>query len=374
MKVIMVGGGTGGHIYPAIAIAEAIQDKKINSQILFIGSEDGIETKIVPQERFSLVTIKSRGMLRKLSYKAISSPFFAIAGFFQAIGIIKNFMPDVIIATGGFVSFPVVCAAFILRKPVMLYEGNVTPGLTARICKWLSTRIVVAFEQSRRYYRWRKVFAVGGPVRREVLKAVKGISIQNLNLRQDKKIVLILGGSQGARSINKVIVESLQELEKLNIQLIHVCGERDFEWIKKETAAIDNSFYRLIPYMQNIWDGLAAADLVISRAGATVISEILARGVPSILIPFPFSAGKHQDINAETLQKEGAAVVIKDSRLNKDDLISEIRSILNSRETTQKIIDACKKLSKPNAANDIVNIIFNMLGMDLYARKRKTKK
>ena len=224
MKIIMVGGGTGGHIYPAIAIAEAVQDKILDSQILFVGSEGGIEETLVPEARFSLATIKARGMLRKLSYKSISAPFMAVAGFFDSIKILKSFKPDIIVATGGFVSLPVVLAGSFLRIPVMLHEGNAIPGLSTRICKWFASCITVAYESQRKYFRWKKVYCIGGPVRKEITRSVKGISIQNMGLRQDQKILLVLGGSQGARSINKVVADSLPDLAELNIQVIHEIG------------------------------------------------------------------------------------------------------------------------------------------------------
>ncbi len=368
----MVGGGTGGHVYPAIAIAEAIQDRFLDSQLLFIGSEGGIEEKIVPEARFSLVTIKARGMLRKISYKAITSPFFAVAGFFASLRILRTFDPDIIVATGGFVSLPVVMAAFFLRIPVILHEGNAIPGLSTRICKWFASCVTIAFESQRKYFRWRKVYCIGGPVRREITKTVKGIAIQNMGLHQDQKIILVLGGSQGARSINKVIIDVIPDLAKLNVQLIHVCGERDYGWVK-EAVKEDHQFYHLLPYMYNIWDGLAASDLVVSRAGATVISEIIARQIPSILIPFPYSAEGHQDRNANILKEAGASIVIKDGDLNKEVLLREINRILKDRELYDRMRAANATIGKPDAAYEFVNIIANSLGIDLYAKKRKKR-
>jgi UDP-N-acetylglucosamine--N-acetylmuramyl-(pentapeptide) pyrophosphoryl-undecaprenol N-acetylglucosamine transferase len=373
MKIVMVGGGTGGHVYPAIAIAEAVQDKILDSQILFVGSEGGIEEKIVPDARFSLATIKARGMLRKLSYKAISSPFIAVAGFFDSLRILRSFKPDIIVATGGFVSLPVVLAAFFLRIPVILHEGNAIPGLSTKICKWFASCVTIAFESQRKYFRWKKkVYCIGGPVRRAITKTVKSIAIQNMGLRQDQRIILVLGGSQGARSINKVTIDALPELARLNVQVIHVCGERDYGWVN-ESIKEEPHFYHLLPYMNNIWDGLAACDIVVSRAGATAISEIIARQIPSILIPFPFSAEGHQDLNAGILKNAGASVVIKDADLNKDSLFNELDRILKDKELYANMRAACATLGKPDAAYEFVNIIANSLGIDLNAKKRKKR-
>jgi len=369
----MVGGGTGGHIYPAIAIAEAIQEVDIDSQILFVGSDDGIETRIIPKERFSLATIRARRMLRIISFRSLMAPFYAVLAFIDSIKVLNNFKPDAIVATGGFVSLPVVFAGVFKRVPVLLHEGNVTPGLSTRICKWFAKRITVAFESSRRYYRFRRVYCTGGPVRRQIIKAVRGISIQNMGMKQDNKYLLVLGGSQGARSINNLIIELLPDLSGLNVQIIHICGERNYDSIK-DSAGQSYTNYHLIPYMYNIWDGLAAADLVISRAGATAISEILARGIPSILIPFPYSSECHQDHNADILKNSGAAIVINEKDLTKERLRDEIILILNDKELQQKMKESCKPLVRQDSAKQVVEIMFQMLGIDIYARKRKKTK
>jgi UDP-N-acetylglucosamine--N-acetylmuramyl-(pentapeptide) pyrophosphoryl-undecaprenol N-acetylglucosamine transferase len=372
MKVLMVGGGTGGHIYPAIAIAEAIQDRMLDSQVLFVGSEGGIEEKIVPEARFSLVTIKARGMLRKLSFKAVTAPFYAVAGFFDSLKVIKAFKPDIIVASGGFVSLPVVLAGSFRRVPIVLHEGNLIPGLTTRICKWFATAVNIEFESQRKYFKWKKVHCVGGPVRKNIIQAVKSIAIQKMGLRQDQKILLVLGGSQGAMSINKVVIEALPELAKMNIQVIHVCGERDHSWIK-DAVKEEYPFYHLISYMYNVWDGLAACDLVVSRAGATAISEIIARGLPSILIPFPFSAEGHQEKNARLIKDSGAAVIINDQALDKETLIRNIEKIMKDRELHAKMSSASALLGRPKAANDFVDIIANIMGIELYVKKRKKR-
>lgn len=373
MRVMMVGGGTGGHIYPAIAIAQTLQDVDIDSQILFVGSSDGIETKIVPKERFSLATIRVKKMMRKLSFNSLIAPFYILIALFDSFKVINKFKPQVIIATGGFVSLPVSIAGFIKRIPIVLHEGNVTPGLSTRICKWFASRIIISFEDSRKYYRFRKVFCMGGPVRKEILKAIKGVSMQHMNLKQDKKTVLILGGSQGALSINRVIVDTIPKLRELDIQVIHVCGDRDYEWVKTETEGkFDN--YNIQPYMYNIWDGLASADVVVTRAGATAISEILVRAIPSIVIPFPYSAGNHQEFNAKLLERSNAAILLHDKDLNPESLSLEIKKIISDRSLYANMQGACRTLSHPNSALEIVNMLYSMLKLDLVITKTKKKR
>jgi UDP-N-acetylglucosamine--N-acetylmuramyl-(pentapeptide) pyrophosphoryl-undecaprenol N-acetylglucosamine transferase len=370
MKALMVGGGTGGHVYPAIAIAQVLQDLDLNSEILFVGSDGGIETKIVPNERFTIVTIRAKRMLRKLSFASIVAPFYSILAFFDALKIIRTFKPQVIVATGGFVSLPVVVAGSFNRVPIVLFDGNIIPGLSARICKWFASRILIAFGSSKKHYLFRKVYCIGGPVRKEILKAVKGISIQNLGLRQDKRTVLVIGGSQGARSINKAVVEMLPKISDTDLQVLHISGDRDHEIVSNETLDKFSS-YKLLPYMHNIWDGLAAADIVVSRAGATAISEIIARGLPSIIIPFPYSANKHQQMNAALLGNAGAAVILKDEELSGERLFKEIMEILNNRDKYTKMQGASKTLANTNASNDAVNIIYGLLKIDPFERKKK---
>jgi UDP-N-acetylglucosamine--N-acetylmuramyl-(pentapeptide) pyrophosphoryl-undecaprenol N-acetylglucosamine transferase len=184
------------------------------------------------------------------------------------------------------------------------------------------------------------------------------------------KTLLVLGGSQGARSINRTLVEALPEMAKLNVQVLHVCGERDYDRMYTETTDL-YPFYKLIPYMYNVWDGLAAADVVVSRAGATAISEILARGIPSVLIPFPFSSEGHQDHNAKLLSDAGAAVLVNDRDLTKERLLSETARLLNDKELYARMQSMCKTLTHPNASIEIVNVVYGMLKMEMPGMKKK---
>ena len=377
MKIVIAGGGTGGHIYPGIAIAQELQRVDIKNQILFIGSEEGIERILIPKERLSIVTIKSRGMLRKLSYKAISSPFMLMIGFMQSLKILVKFRPDIVVVTGGYVSLPVAFAAFCLRMPVILHEENVKPGMSARIIKWMASAVTVSFETTRRYFKFkRKVHCFGNPVRREIIDTLRGVAIQNLGLKQSDRVVLIFGGSQGARSINNIVKDMLPLVAGLNLMVIHISGERDYEQLNKQELGRIYPFYKLVPYMYNIADGLAAADLVVSRAGATAISEIAVRGIPSILVPFPFSSGGHQDLNAKVMADAGASRIIWNKDLNASVLTEEIKQILNNKEICEFMGRSARNIGRIDAAKEIVMLMYDAAGKsDLLNRRvgRRTK-
>jgi len=384
MKVAIVGGGTGGHIYPALAIAEELQKRELNTKILFIGSQEGLERELLPKERFAFVTVRSRGMLRKLSYKAFSAPFVSIIGFFQAYRILKAFSPKILISTGGYVSFPVAFAARLLRIPVLIHELNAIPGLSNKICSFFAKKVTVSFPETRKFFPRKKAFFTGTPVRNKITSAIKEVSRSRLGLYLKRKTILILGGSQGAQKLNIIVPEILEDLCRENCQVIHITGKKDYDHIVSLTknlnlVHVDSSvvrqgrrkkevkktykLYNPILYMYNIWDGLASADLIISRAGGSTLGEILARGLPSILIPFPYSAGRHQERNAKILEKAGAAILLKNEELSPDYLLSIIRKLLSEKGEMESIAEAARNLSSPEASKIIVDIIYEILNL-----------
>ncbi len=392
VRVAIASGGTGGHIYPAIAIAQELQNRDIGNEILFIGSEEGLEKKILSLERFSFKTIKARGMLRKLSFKSISAPFLAIYAVFQALKILRSFKPDILITTGGYVSLPTGIAAKLLRIPILVHEQNVTPGISSRITGFFAKKVTVSFDNTYKYFFKRKTAVTGNPVRKRIINAIKSVSLQKLNLDQKRKTLLILGGSQGARKINETVIEAIDDLCKEGLQIIHVTGERDYEFVvsktekrlldiekeipfvkakKRQVTLAKFKQYHPIPYMVNIWDGLAAADLVVSRAGGTAIAEITTRGLPSILIPFPFSADGHQEKNAKILEGKKAAVIVKNKELSKDSLVNIIRNLFNDPVKLKNIMTASKSFSKADAAEQIAQVIYDILGIKPQSRKKK---
>lgn len=334
MKLIIVAGGTGGHIYPGIAIAEKLSKK---ADVLFIGSYEGLEKDLI---KFPIKLIHARGLLRKISWKAISAPFMAIWGYIDAIKILKKFKPDWVISMGGYVSFPVIVAAKLLRIPILLHEQNVLPGATNRFLSKFADIVTLSFSESEKYL---KGTVTGNPVRESILSLSKKES--------QEFTILVFGGSQGARSINMAIGDQIEKLKELNVKIIHIAGKRDYAFLNKH----DYPFYHMLSYMYNIEEGYREADIVISRAGATAIAEILACGIPSILIPFPYAAENHQEFNARAVEKHGAAIILNDSDL--DDMSKVIGSLIQDRDKLKKMSLAAKDLSRIDAAENIIRLL-----------------
>ena len=345
MRIIIAAGGTGGHIYPGIAIAEEIKSRDPKSEILFIGSEEGLEKNLVPRAGFNIKLIKSRALLRKVSYKALSAPFVSMLGFFQSLLILREFKPQVLLSTGGYASLPVVLAAKICSVPIFLQEQNVLPGITTRICNCWAKQIFLSFDESLKYIKGK---VAGNPVRKEILAADREKSRRAFGFLPNERVVLIMGGSQGARKINEAVVAALPLLEKANnIKIYHLVGQRDMPLVSDKLAGRKYACYQNAAYLYNMADILAAADLVVSRAGATAIAEFVARGIPMILVPFPYSAEGHQDLNAEVMADKGTAVKVD----NNDFTPEKFKAIVSMD------LSKMKKITQPNAAKEIVNAI-----------------
>ncbi|OGC23740.1 undecaprenyldiphospho-muramoylpentapeptide beta-N-acetylglucosaminyltransferase [candidate division WOR-1 bacterium RIFOXYB2_FULL_42_35] len=349
MKIAIVAGGTGGHIYPGLAIAEEVRLRDPKAEILFLGSEEGLEKDLVSRAGYEIKLIKSRALLRKLSYKAISAPFVSVIGFFQALSILKANAPTVLFSTGGYASLPVVLTARLLGIPILLHEQNVLPGAVNRFCQRFSKLNFLSFPQSLEYMRGE---VVGNPVRRKILAGQKDQACKKLKLDKNKKVVLVMGGSQGAKSINQTVLAALSSLPA-GVQIIHLIGKRDFDWAEHSFKNFPNYFP--FAYLDDMQDVLAAADLVISRAGATAIFEFLAKGLPMVLIPFPYAAGNHQLLNAQAIAKNGAAVVVNDQDFTANKFIELLSSSVLDYD---KMRQASLSLAKPQAAQRIVDFIY----------------
>ena len=351
MKIAITSGGTGGHIYPGIAIADQIVRKFPQAEILFIGSEEGLERELVAKAGYRISLVKSRALLRKISYQAFSAPFITAVGFFQALIKLRNFSPRALVSTGGYASLPIVMAAKLLNIPIYLHEQNVLPGVTNRFCFRFAKIIFLSFDRSTQYVRGS---VVGNPVRREIIEAERTIARKKLGYSDSDKVVLIIGGSQGARTINQAVISLLPQVKIPELKILHIAGKRDRALMEQLLGSAKYDFYQRVDYLYNISDVLAAADLVISRAGATAIAEFLVRGLPMVLIPFPYSAEGHQELNADVVVEAGAAIKINDRDLTAGKLM-EVLSI--NKFDLSRMSSNGVKLSHPRAAEEIVNAI-----------------
>lgn len=314
MRIVITGGGTGGHIYPAIAVAGEICKKWEKAQILFIGTKTGIESTAVPKAGFSLKHI-SAAPVSFNPKKLIEFIGFNTLGLLKAAGILLKYKPKLVIGSGGFVSAPVILAAALLKIPSVLLEQNVLPGKTNRLLSRFAQKVFISFEGSTDYFAKEKTVLTGNPVRQEIIHKKQEEALADLSLNPDRFTLLITGASQGAKSINQAVVNSLDFWKEKNWQIIHLAGKNNYEETVKQGELKAKDFtgeYRCLAYSEDMASLYAAADLVIARAGASTLAEITARGLPSILIPYPHAADNHQEKNARWMEKNNAAIVIKD--------------------------------------------------------------
>jgi UDP-N-acetylglucosamine--N-acetylmuramyl-(pentapeptide) pyrophosphoryl-undecaprenol N-acetylglucosamine transferase len=364
MRVLIAGGGTGGHIYPGIAIARYIIQNNKESEVFFVGTDKGLESIIVPKEGFRLFTITVSGFKRRLSLELVKSVGRAFLGTYQAFSLIRKIQPDMVIGTGGYVCGPVLISASILGIPTLIHEQNVIPGLANRTLSRFVDAIAVSFKESVKYFpKQHKVNVTGNPLRPEILDANRNEGIKFFGLDDEKKTVLIFGGSRGARILNKAVTEYIiQTKGEIPYQMILITGNEEYDGVISFLAnsGIDHELKGNIiikPYLYNMQDAIAAADLVVSRAGAMTISEITAIGKPSVLIPLKIAANNHQMLNAKVMEKNGASVILEEDELNSKVLFETIGAIIDDAERI-KIMAACSKtLGKPEATREIYCMI-----------------
>lgn len=358
MNVLFAGGGTGGHLYPAIALADALRAR---AHVRFIGTADRLEAKIVPDAGYDLVTISSRPLQRSISFSTVQTVAVNAVGVGQAIGALRRFAPDVIIATGGYVCFPVMVAAKLLRMAgqlrthLALLEPNAQPGLTNRLLAPIVDEVWGAFPQSDARFAGKYVHT-GIPVRESLFHPNNRIeAARRLGLDPNRKTILAIGGSQGARSINETIAAlATRRALPPQWQILHASGERDYEYMQaEERAPLGENRIVLVPYLREMADAYALADLVIARAGASTLGELAALGLPSILVPYPYASEDHQAANARAFESAGAAAVIADRDLNADSLWWSLRDVMLP-ERLQSMREAARSLAARDPVATII--------------------
>jgi UDP-N-acetylglucosamine--N-acetylmuramyl-(pentapeptide) pyrophosphoryl-undecaprenol N-acetylglucosamine transferase len=360
MRVILSGGGTGGHIYPAVSIAKEILKQYQDAEILFIGTERGLESSIVPKEGVELLTIKVRGFQRKLSVENVLAVKESFVSLFKVSKIIRDFKPDMVIGTGGYVCGSVLLAAALMNVPTLIHEQNAFPGVTNKILARLVDIIALNFAEAKKYLpKSNKVIVTGNPIRGNILSISKDEGLKEFGFSSELPIVFVVGGSRGAKRLNEsVMLIAKQCVLKKNFQMLHMTGETQYEDMidkyKSEDIDVHGKYLKVMPYLYNMPHALAASDIIISRCGASTLSEITALGKPSILIPYPYATDNHQEYNARALEKNGAAIVILERDLNGDILYNEVSDMLNKPEKTNQMSKKSKELGRADAAYVIV--------------------
>jgi len=359
-EIIIAGGGTAGHLLPGIALAHALVKKKVvrkAEEIHFVGSKRGIEKRLVPSAGFQLTQLSGDGIRRKWSLKNIVSICGLFLGLIQASFLLLKRKPRIVISLGGFASVPCSVAAIILRIPLLVMEQNAVAGLANRVFAHSAKAAVVAFDTT----GLPRAVNLGNPVRSNFISEASKINRDILRTQlgvENVPFLLAFGGSLGAQRINKAVKELVESWDSESLVVHHVVGERDFN--DTRFKALDPTYlvdYRPVEYENNMSEIMAAADLVISRAGATTVAEISIMGAPSVLIPLPNAPGGHQTENAKALYATGGAIHLKDNELDGNRLKNEVVALLSEKENLKHMAIAAKKQGRPNAALDIADLV-----------------
>jgi UDP-N-acetylglucosamine--N-acetylmuramyl-(pentapeptide) pyrophosphoryl-undecaprenol N-acetylglucosamine transferase len=357
-KFILSGGGTGGHIYPAVAIANELKTRFPDAEFLFVGAKDKMEMQKVPQSGYNIEGLWIAGLQRKLTLQNLMFPFKLIDSLWKSRKIIKRFNPNVVIGTGGFASGPLLQMANMLNIPTVIQEQNSFPGITNKLLSKKANKICVAYENLERFFPKEKMILTGNPVRQDLIaiESKKEESQKYFNLDSNRKTLLILGGSLGARRVNQLIEKELQNIVSLNVQIIWQCGKLYFEDYKK----YNSENVKVLAFIDRMDLVYAAADIVISRAGASSVSELCIVGKPVIFIPSPNVAEDHQTKNAKSIVDKKGALMLKEAELDTQfNIVFE--ALLKDQGKQDQLCKNIKALALPNATNQIVDEIVKLI-------------
>ncbi|MFL5763490.1 MAG: undecaprenyldiphospho-muramoylpentapeptide beta-N-acetylglucosaminyltransferase [Bacteroidia bacterium] len=362
LKIIISGGGTGGHIFPAIAIANAIKSLRPDTEFLFVGAEGKMEMEKVPAAGYKIEGLWISGFQRRLTLSNLAFPFKVMSSLRKAKKILRGFRPDAVIGTGGFASGPMLQVAARNKVVTLIQEQNSYPGITNKILSKKVDRICVAYDGMEKYFPGQKILLTGNPVRQDILllEGKKERGLEHFGLNADKKIILVIGGSLGARTINESILKMLPDLDKNSIQLIWQTGKGYYEAAKQATASYSGKGIKAFDFIQKMDYAYAVADVVISRAGASSVSELCLVKKPSILVPSPNVAEDHQTKNAMALVTHNAALIIRDVE-SREKLGNETLQLIHDEERCKKLAANISKLAFRDSATVIANEILNLI-------------
>ena len=359
-RVLIAAGGTGGHVYPAIAIADALKEAHAETEILFIGTKDHMEWDAVPKAGYDIKSIWISGFHRRFTLKNILFPVKLGSSLVQSWAILSQFEPDVVVSCGGFASGPVGWVASKKDIPLVLQEQNSYPGVTNRLLAKKAGKIFTAFKHADRYLPPEKTEMAGNPTRKNLVEVDKEAAYREFGFDSNEKTLLVLGGSGGARSINEAMAANIEKLHnEMNLQIIWQCGSRYYDELHIELHTDDYKDLRLVDFLHNMPEAYAVADLVVSRAGALSCSELALTGKPSILIPSPNVAGDHQSKNARSMVDEGAAAILDDSEAG-DALAQLVEKLIFDQQKLKEMQQAALKLARPDAAGEIAREILEI--------------
>lgn len=362
MKVVLAGGGTGGHLFPGIAIAEEIRRRDESAEVVFIGTERGIEASIVPRAGYQMRYLRAEGIAGKSLMEKIRAGMKTVLSIYDSYRLIKELRPDVLVGLGGYASFAPVFTGSFMSIPAVIMEQNAVPGLANKVLGRISEMICVTYHESIAFFPKNKTYITGNPVRQGILTARREEAYELFGLERGKFTVFVFGGSSGARKINSAICGAFNAIHDIRekIQFLHQTGKDDYETVR-ETYRKWGFKGTVAAFIHRMAEAYAAADLVVSRAGATTLAELTAVGRPAILIPYPYAAGNHQELNAQRLSEMGAARVILDHELDGEVLAKNIRELYEGSAMRHEMQRASRSLGKPEAAQKVVDILMSLI-------------
>jgi len=363
MKVLIAAGGTGGHINPGLAIARGILEAHPEAEIRFAGTARGLESTLVPREGFELMTLDVRGFRRKLSFDTVKTFAIMIRSFFQAGRMLAAWRPDLVVGTGGYVCGPVMAVAVLRRIPTLLHESNALPGVTTRLLATHVGRVALNFDDAAaRLPKGTRLRVTGNPIRPSVLSADRETARARLGLARNESFVTVFFGSLGSATLNRTMVELLRaHPDGLGFRLRFGTGMKHHADVLAALEGVVPPGVEILPYLHDIDDSLAAADLAVCRAGAMTPGELCVLGVPSILIPSPYVADNHQEYNARSLESRGASVVVLEKELSGDILYRQMKAILEDAGLRQRMSAAALRLARRDAGAQILEMAGELL-------------
>jgi len=360
-KIIISGGGTGGHVFPAIAIANELKNIDDSIEILFVGAKGKIEMEKVPKAGYPIKGLWISGFHRKLTFRNLMFPFKLVFSLIKSFWIVKGFKPDVVVGVGGFASGPVLQIANMLDIPTLLQEQNSYAGVTNKLLAKKADKICVAYDKMERYFPSDKIILTGNPVRQDLkgLKKNRELALAHFGFSKEKMTIVLMGGSLGARSLNDGMAASFEILRKHpEVQILWQAGKLYFdEFLNSQTAQLEN--VKIVAFIDRVDLALAMADVTITRAGASTVSELCLTGKAAVLVPSPNVAEDHQTQNALALAEKDAAILVKDADIN-EKMIATALSVLENSELKNQLQNNILKLAKPDATKQIANEVLGL--------------
>lgn len=369
MKIIIAGGGTGGHLYPGIAVAEEFlnrsresRDRIQKTDIVFVGTEHGIEARVIPREGYPIRFLKAEGLVGKSLSKKIKAILAFVISILGSYRILKSVRPDVVIGVGGYASVGMVLTAHLKGIPTIILEQNSVPGFANKFLAKFVDAVALTYQESMSFFPKEKSYLTGNPIRKQILQRDEKKAYSIFPLEKGKFTVFVFGGSLGARSINQSMIDALNYLLDLrqNIQFLHQTGEADYEKVKDTYRRLGFNGI-VVPFVYQMAEAYTIADIVVCRAGATTLSEITAIGKPAILVPFPHAASNHQEFNAKKLEDMGAAKMLRDRELNGETLSNAIRELYADEKARKEMQKAASAFGRVDAAERIVDIAMSLI-------------